>query len=64
MKKFVTNSIDIVTDQYHHLIKRFLVTNDSGEKKILLRRLANLVTVLEFLYTTQHIGSRANNFMQ
>ncbi|OGT97844.1 MAG: hypothetical protein A2079_00110 [Geobacteraceae bacterium GWC2_48_7] len=63
MNKFVTNSIDMVSDQYHHLVNKFLTTNDNGEKKILLRRLANLVTVMEFLYTSQHLSAKADNFI-
>lgn len=63
MNKFVSNSVDIVSDQYHNLVNKFLTTSDTSEKKILLRRLANLVAVLEFLYTSQHIGAKADNFI-
>lgn len=60
MNKFLSSSIDIVSDQYHNLVNKFLTTNDNKEKKILLRRLANLVTVMEFLYTSQHPNTNDN----
>jgi len=43
------NPFDVVNEQFHNLREKFKSSRDAEEKKVLLRRLINLVGVMEFL---------------
>ena len=47
MKKI--NSLEVVQEQYQHLKEKLRSTHDVGEKKVLFKRLINLVGVIQFL---------------
>jgi len=50
-KKKSINPLDLVYEQFQQLRERLKTTCDLGEKKILLRRLVNIVGVIQFLLT-------------
>ncbi len=43
------NPLDLVFDQFQQLRAKFKTTGDARERKILLRRLVNIVGVIHFL---------------
>ena len=47
MKKI--NPLQVVQEQYQHLKNKLRSTNDVREKKVILKRLLNLVGVMQFL---------------
>ncbi len=47
MKKI--NPLEVVQEQYHYLMEKLRSTQDVREKKVLLKRLINLVGVMQFL---------------
>ncbi len=52
MKKIKNiNPLDLVYEQFQQLKGKLKATCDAGEKKILLKRLVNLVGVIQFLLT-------------
>ena len=55
-------SLEMVDQQHQVLYDRFLSTNDPREKPFLLRRLANLCKVKEFLLSTQEVNSLSGKY--
>lgn len=53
MGKKIRNSIEIVVEQFQNLLERCLQTRDEKERVILVRRLINLVGVIQFLVSVQ-----------
>ena len=53
MGKKIRNSIEIVSEQFQNLLERCLQTKDEHERVILVRRLINLVGVIQFLVSVQ-----------
>ncbi len=52
MKKIMKiNPLDLVYEQFQQLKGKLKTTGDAGERKILLKRLVNLVGVIQFLLT-------------
>lgn len=45
------NPLDLVYDQFRQLRERFRTAGDAQERKVLLRRLVNIVGVIQFLLT-------------
>ena len=45
------NPLDLVYDQFRQLKERLKTTGDAQERKVLLRRLVNIVGVIQFLLT-------------
>ncbi len=45
------NPLDLVYDQFRQLREKLKTTGDVRERKILLRRLVNIVGVIQFLLT-------------
>ncbi len=45
------NPLDLVYDQFRQLKERLRTTGDAQERKVLLRRLVNIVGVIQFLLT-------------
>ncbi len=43
------NPLDLVHEQFQNLKEKFKSTPDAGEKKVLFRRLINLLGVMQFL---------------
>jgi hypothetical protein len=56
MGKKIRNSIEIVVEQFHNLLDRCLQTRDEKERVILVRRLINLVGVIQFLVSVQKVN--------
>lgn len=55
MGKKLRNSIEIAVEQFQNLLEKCLQTKDEHEKVILVRRLVNLVGVIQFLISVQKI---------
>ena len=53
MGKKIRNSIEIVAEQFQNLLEKCLQTKDEHERVILLRRLINLIGVIQFLVSVQ-----------
>lgn len=53
MGKKIRNSVEIVVEQFQNLLERCLQTKDEHERVILVRRLINLVGVIQFLVSVQ-----------
>lgn len=53
MGKKIRNSIEIVVEQFQNLLEKCLQTKDDHERVILVRRLINLVGVIQFLVSVQ-----------
>ena len=53
MGKKIRNSIEIVAEQFQNLLERCLQTKDEHERVVLVRRLINLVGVIQFLVSVQ-----------
>lgn len=53
MGKKIRNSIEIVVEQFQNLLERCLQTKDEQERVILVRRLINLIGVIQFLVSVQ-----------
>jgi hypothetical protein len=53
MGRKIRNSIEIVVEQFQNLLERCLQTKDENERVILVRRLVNLVGVIQFLVSVQ-----------
>ncbi|HET6419874.1 MAG TPA: hypothetical protein VFG19_06950 [Geobacteraceae bacterium] len=50
MKKIKeVNPLDLVKDQYRNLKEKFRSAGDAKEKKVIFRRLVNLLGVMQFL---------------
>ncbi len=50
MKKFKNiNPLDLVNEQYRQLKEKFRSARDNKEKKVIFRRLVNLLGVMQFL---------------
>ena len=45
------NPLDLVYEQFQQLKEKLKTTGDAGERKILLKRLINIVGVIQFLLT-------------
>ncbi len=45
------NPLDLVYDQFRQLKEKLRTTGDAQERKVLLRRLVNIVGVIQFLLT-------------
>jgi len=55
MGKKIRNSIEIVVEQFQNLLEKCLQTKDEHERVILVRRLVNLVGVIQFLISVQKV---------
>ena len=55
MGKKIRNSIEIAAEQFQNLLERCLKTKDEHERVILVRRLINLVGVIQFLVSVQKV---------
>jgi|GEM_PF-1521876 len=55
MGKKIRNSIEIVVEQFQNLLEKCLQTKDEHERVILVRRLVNLVGVIQFLVSVQKV---------
>ncbi|MDR3580036.1 MAG: hypothetical protein P4L44_08750 [Oryzomonas sp.] len=55
MGKKIRNSIEIVAEQFQNLLERCLQTKDEHERVILVRRLINLIGVIQFLVSVQKV---------
>ncbi|GFE60393.1 hypothetical protein [Geobacter sp. AOG2] len=55
MGKKIRNSIEIVVEQFQNLFEKCLQTKDEHERVILVRRLVNLVGVIQFLISVQKV---------
>ncbi|KAB0672394.1 hypothetical protein F6V30_07475 [Oryzomonas sagensis] len=53
MGKKIRNSIEIVVEQFQNLLEKCLQTKDDHERVVLVRRLINLVGVIQFLVSVQ-----------
>jgi len=53
MGKKIRNSIEIVVEQFQNLLERCLKTKDEHERTLLVRRLVNLIGVIQFLISVQ-----------
>ncbi|QEM69050.1 hypothetical protein FO488_13370 [Geobacter sp. FeAm09] len=53
MGKKIRNSIEIVVEQFQNLLEKCLQTKDDNERVVLVRRLINLVGVIQFLVSVQ-----------
>jgi hypothetical protein len=43
------NSLEVVQEQYRYLKEKLRLTNDVGEMRVIIKRLINIVGVMEFL---------------
>lgn len=48
--------LEIVQEHYHNLKIKFRATNDSGAKRVLLKRLINLAGVIQFLISISNMN--------
>ena len=55
MGKKIRNSIEIVVEQFQNLLEKCLQTKDDHERVVLVRRLINLVGVIQFLVSVQKV---------
>ncbi len=55
MGKKIRNSIEIVVEQFQNLLEKCLLTKDEHERVVLVRRLVNLVGVIQFLVSVQKV---------
>jgi len=55
MGKKIRNSIEIVVEQFQNLLEKCLKSKDEHERVILVRRLVNLVGVIQFLVSVQKV---------
>lgn len=55
MGRKIRNSIEIAVEQFQNLLEKCLRTKDEHERVILVRRLVNLVGVIQFLISVQKI---------
>ena len=55
MGRKIRNSIEIAAEQFQNLLEKCLRTKDEHERVILVRRLVNLVGVIQFLVSVQKI---------
>lgn len=58
MKKHISKSFDYVIEGYRQLLDKLAMTEDARERKILLRRLVNLIGVMQFLLGIQMISDK------
>jgi hypothetical protein len=56
MGEKIRNSIEIVAEQFQNLLDRCLQTKDEKERVLLVRRLINLVGVIQFLVSVQKVN--------
>jgi hypothetical protein len=59
MGKKIRNSIEIVVEQFQNLLEKCLQTKDEHERAVLVRRLINLVGVIQFLVSVQKVNPHA-----
>jgi hypothetical protein len=58
MSKMIRNSIEIVVEHFQNLLEKCLHTEDENKRVVLVRRLINLVGVIQFLISVQELNSR------
>ncbi len=58
MKKQVRKSLDYAIEGYRYILDKFEKTEDARERVILLRRLANLIGVMNFLIGIQMVSDK------
>ncbi len=63
MRKRIKSSIDTAWSQYQILYNRFVTVQDDAEKALLMRRLLNLLGVIQFLISIQEINSNIGPFV-
>jgi hypothetical protein len=54
MKKKIQNSMEIVVGHFQSLLVKCLQTKDDKERVVLVRRLINLLGVIQFLISVQN----------
>jgi hypothetical protein len=59
MSKMLRNSIEIVSEHFKTLLEKCQLTRDGNERTVLIRRLINLVGVIQFLIAVQKVNPRS-----
>ena len=55
MSKMIRNSIEIVVEHFQTLLEKCLQTEDENKRVVLVRRLINLIGVIQFLVSVQEL---------